>query len=169
MLVQTLELCPDKLCQGKMSVQIILPVPNADQKEWLRWLEHDPEEIYGTVLRCIEGALATAQKNIPKVQVVAVGITNQRETTVVWDRLTGKPLHNAIAWPDGRTAGICRRFAKDLGGAVRDMKLFLQFVSCWTSILTRESSSSGLNACIHQERRRLLGTQMIVPESCACH
>jgi len=53
------------------------------------------------------------------VQVVAVGITNQRETTLVWDRATGRPLHNAIVWLDTRTAALCERLTKQLGSQVR--------------------------------------------------
>ena len=53
------------------------------------------------------------------MQVVAVGITNQRETTLVWDRATGRPLHNAIVWLDTRTAALCERLTKQLGSQAR--------------------------------------------------
>ena len=86
--------------------------------EFVRWLEHDPAEILSTVQDCIAGAISAAEKDAGSISVLAIGITNQRETTVVWDPKSGKPLHNAIAWPDTRTAAICRRFAKDLDGLV---------------------------------------------------
>ena len=66
------------------------------------WVEHDPEEIWQTVL-------ATARNVLTGVEgrVVALGLTNQRETLVIWDRRTGQPLHRAIVWQDRRSAGIC--------------------------------------------------------------
>jgi glycerol kinase len=71
------------------------------------WVEHDPEEIWRTQLECARDALA--QAGIAAARVAAIGITNQRETTLVWDRVTGKPIHNAIVWQDRRTAGHCER------------------------------------------------------------
>jgi glycerol kinase len=71
------------------------------------WVEHDPEDIWRTTLDTARGALASARLDAAKV--AAIGITNQRETTLVWDRRTGKPLHNAIVWQDRRTADICER------------------------------------------------------------
>lgn len=69
------------------------------------WVEHDPEEIFRSVRVCIEGALASAGLN--GQAIAAVGITNQRETTVLWDRKTGKAPHRAIVWQDRRTASRC--------------------------------------------------------------
>jgi glycerol kinase len=69
------------------------------------WVEHDPDEIWGTTLGVIADALG--KKNIKPTQIAAIGITNQRETTVVWDAETGEPIHNAIVWQDRRTASIC--------------------------------------------------------------
>jgi glycerol kinase len=69
------------------------------------WVEHDPEAIWQTQLDTARLALADA--GIPAGQVAAIGITNQRETTVVWDRETGAPLHNAIVWQCRRTAAMC--------------------------------------------------------------
>ena len=69
------------------------------------WVEHDPEEIWTTVLSTVRGAMAKAGARA--AAVVAIGITNQRETTIVWDRSTGRPIHNAIVWQDRRTAGVC--------------------------------------------------------------
>jgi len=60
------------------------------------WVEHDPEEIWASQLEAARSAIASAQ--IEPAQMLAVGITNQRETTVLWDRATGKPVYNAIVW-----------------------------------------------------------------------
>ena len=67
------------------------------------WVEHDPEEIWSATLAVTRKALAEAGS-----QIAAIGITNQRETTVVWDRATGVPIHPAIVWQDRRTAAQCR-------------------------------------------------------------
>ena len=69
------------------------------------WVEHDPEEIWKSVLATCKAAIAKA-KTSPK-NIRAIGITNQRETTVVWERKTGKAIHKAIVWQDRRTAEIC--------------------------------------------------------------
>lgn len=74
------------------------------------WVEHDPEEIWLSVVSCIGDLLP--QASLP---VVAAGITNQRETTVVWDRNTGRPVHNAIVWQCRRTSDLCRRYLRDSG------------------------------------------------------
>jgi glycerol kinase len=69
------------------------------------WVEHDPKEIWHTQLEVAREVVAKA--NIRPDQVKAIGITNQRETTVIWDRQTGEPIYNAIVWQDRRTAGFC--------------------------------------------------------------
>jgi glycerol kinase len=69
------------------------------------WVEHDPEEIWAGVVATVRGAMAKA--GVGAKDIAAIGITNQRETTIVWDRLTGKPIHNAIVWQDRRTAEAC--------------------------------------------------------------
>ncbi len=69
------------------------------------WVEHDPEEIWQTQLATARDALARA--GVKPCDLAGIGITNQRETTVVWDRKTGAPVHNAIVWQDRRTAGFC--------------------------------------------------------------
>ena len=69
------------------------------------WVEHDPEEIWQTQLATAQEALAKA--GITAAQVSAIGITNQRETTVVWNRRTGQPIHNAIVWQDRRGEPLC--------------------------------------------------------------
>ncbi|MFS8524983.1 MAG: FGGY family carbohydrate kinase, partial [Limnochordales bacterium] len=68
------------------------------------WVEHDPEEIWSTQLATAREALAKA--GVPAADVAAIGITNQRETTVLWERTTGKPVAPAIVWQDRRTAGM---------------------------------------------------------------
>jgi glycerol kinase len=80
------------------------------------WVEHDPMEIWAATQAVIAGALAKAHVD-PK-DLAAVGVTNQRETTVVWDKNTGKPVYNAIVWQDTRTDLICNELAK-VGGQDR--------------------------------------------------
>ncbi|MDO4762647.1 MAG: glycerol kinase GlpK [Corynebacterium sp.] len=77
------------------------------------WVEHDPNEIWDNVRRCVATALAEA--NIPRESIAAVGITNQRETTVVWDKNTGQPVYNAIVWQDTRTSSLCEELAAGHG------------------------------------------------------
>jgi len=69
------------------------------------WVEHDPDDIWRTTLATARSVLATAGASAS--DVVAIGISNQRETTLVWDRSTGRPIHNAIVWQDRRTAQAC--------------------------------------------------------------
>ncbi|HLO64793.1 MAG TPA: FGGY family carbohydrate kinase, partial [Azonexus sp.] len=69
------------------------------------WVEHDALEIWQAQLAVARAALR--DNGVAAAQIAAVGITNQRETTVLWDRATGQPLHRAIVWQDRRTAGIC--------------------------------------------------------------
>src|SRR5262245_3758615 len=70
------------------------------------WVEHDPEEIWRTVVATAREALAAAGASAR--DLVGVGITNQRETVVIWDRGTGRAIYNAIVWQDRRTADVCR-------------------------------------------------------------
>ncbi len=77
------------------------------------WVEHDPAEIWARSQEVITGALDKAK--IKATDLAAVGITNQRETTLVWDRKTGKAVHNAIVWQDTRTDTIINDFARDGG------------------------------------------------------
>ena len=76
------------------------------------WVEHDPEEIWMSTLESCHSAIK--ESKIDPSQIRAVGITNQRETTVVWDKVTGKPIYNAIVWQDRRTSDQCQNL-KDLG------------------------------------------------------
>src|SRR3954462_428431 len=68
------------------------------------WVEHDPEEIWRAAVSCCRIAIRDISPN----DVAAIGITNQRETTLLWDRASGAPLHNAIVWQDRRTADRCQ-------------------------------------------------------------
>ncbi|MCW8797174.1 MAG: glycerol kinase GlpK [Chlorobium sp.] len=74
------------------------------------WVEHDPEEIWKTVVETV-GAVMEACPSTP----VAIGITNQRETTVVWDKTTGVPVYNAIVWQCRRTSDLCRQYDAEAG------------------------------------------------------
>ena len=82
---------------AQRSFQQIFPRPG--------WVEHDPQEIWQSQIHVAVEALSKAK--IDKTQIAGIGITNQRETTVVWDRRTGQPLYNAIVWQDRRTAELC--------------------------------------------------------------
>jgi glycerol kinase len=75
------------------------------------WVEHDPREIFATQRDVAREALRKA--NVSLKDVMAIGIANQRETTLVWDRQTGEPLHNAIVWQDRRTADFCSQLKRD--------------------------------------------------------
>jgi len=74
------------------------------------WVEHDPQEIIKTQLGVLQNLIS--EQKISPSSVVSIGITNQRETTVVWNRKTGKPIYNAIVWQDKRTAAICEELKK---------------------------------------------------------
>jgi glycerol kinase len=102
--------------QGTTSTRAILfdaaltPIASAAQE--LRqiypepgWVEHDPEEIWSATIATARAALAKADAGA--ADVAGIGITNQRETSILWDRVSGKPIHNAVVWQDRRTANIC--------------------------------------------------------------
>ncbi|MGE5815434.1 MAG: FGGY family carbohydrate kinase, partial [Acidobacteriota bacterium] len=104
------------LDQGTTSSRAILfdhdgAIVSVAQKEFQQifpkpgWVEHDPQEIWATQMAVAIEAVSRAQ--VQRGDVAAIGITNQRETTVVWDRETGKPVYNAIVWQDRRTAEFC--------------------------------------------------------------
>ncbi|MEI2779398.1 MAG: glycerol kinase GlpK [Tetrasphaera sp.] len=94
-------------------------VVSADQREHEQifpragWVEHDPMEIWENTRLVIGGALASA--NLNSSHIAAVGITNQRETTLVWDKTSGTPIANAIVWQDTRTQRLCEQLAGDAG------------------------------------------------------
>ena len=93
------------VCYDQKEHEQIYPKPG--------WVEHSPDEIWERTQSVIKGALQKG--NIDPKDIAAVGITNQRETTVVWDKKTGKPLYNAIVWQDTRTDQIINEFAKQGG------------------------------------------------------
>ena len=110
--------------QGTTSTRFMIfdhagKVVGIDQKEHEQiypkpgWVEHDPLEIWQRTQAVIEGALE--KTGISPKEIAAVGITDQRETTVVWERATGKPVYNAIVWQDTRTDVICNELARDGG------------------------------------------------------
>lgn len=75
------------------------------------WVEHNAEEIWNAVISCCRAALQNA--NLTAEKIAAIGITNQRETTIVWERTTGKPIYHAIVWQDRRTADWCEKLKKE--------------------------------------------------------
>ena len=75
------------------------------------WVEHDPKEIWTSQLAVAQGALQAA--GLRPADVAGLGITNQRETVIAWDRVTGEPLHRAIVWQDRRTASVCDQLRSD--------------------------------------------------------
>jgi glycerol kinase len=75
------------------------------------WVEHEPDDLWSTTVSTLREAVAKAR--IESRQIAAIGITNQRETTIVWDRDTGKPVHRAIVWQDRRTADMCQRLKSE--------------------------------------------------------
>ena len=88
------------VAQRQPGVPADLPAPG--------WVEHDPEEIWSSQIDVAQQGPA-ATSGVSAGDIAAIGITNQRETTVVWDRATGQPIHNAIVWQDRRTARLLRR------------------------------------------------------------
>ncbi|KAB7708130.1 glycerol kinase GlpK [Bacillus aerolatus] len=104
------------LDQGTTSSRAILfnkkgEIAHVAQKEFTQqfphpgWVEHNANEIWGTILACI--ATVLSENNINPEQIAGIGITNQRETTVVWEKETGRPIYNAIVWQSRQTADIC--------------------------------------------------------------
>ena len=76
----------------------------------LGWVEHNPKEIWKVTLRTIKDAIKKSKRL--KARIISIGITNQRETTILWDKNTGKPVYNAIVWQDRRTNKICENLKK---------------------------------------------------------
>ncbi|ODT83502.1 MAG: glycerol kinase [Pelagibacterium sp. SCN 64-44] len=108
--------------QGTTSSRAILfdedrKIAGVGQKEFTQifpqdgWVEHDPEEIWDSVISSVKEALKQARAEAR--DVAAIGITNQRETVIIWDRQTGKPIHNAIVWQDRRTAALCAKLKRE--------------------------------------------------------
>ncbi len=110
--------------QGTTSTRFIIfdrqgEIVSMDQKEHEQiypragWVEHDPAEIWRNTQTVIRGALA--KKGLSPADIVSVGVTNQRETTVIWNRRTGQAPHNALVWMDTRTDDLVREFTRDGG------------------------------------------------------
>ncbi len=108
--------------QGTTSSRAILFSPEGEaigssQQEFKQyypesgWVEHDPEEIWTTTLATCRAVIK--QSGLSASEIKAIGITNQRETTLLWDRRSGKPLHNAIVWQDRRTTQMCEKLKAD--------------------------------------------------------
>ncbi|MEM9821984.1 MAG: glycerol kinase GlpK [Bacteroidota bacterium] len=109
------------LDQGTTSSRAILfdkagNIKGVEQKEFTQifpqpgWVEHNAKEIWSTQLAVAQNVLSNHQ--VSADEIAAIGITNQRETTVIWDKTTGEPIHNAIVWQDRRTASICDQMKK---------------------------------------------------------
>ena len=75
------------------------------------WVEHNPMEIWASQYGVLQEVMA--KSNISQEQIAAIGITNQRETTIVWDKETGEPIYNAIVWQCRRTASICEKLKEE--------------------------------------------------------
>ena len=76
----------------------------------LGWVEHNPEDIWRVTLKTIKEAIKKSKRL--KAKIISIGITNQRETTILWNKKTGKPIYNAIVWQDRRTNKICENLKK---------------------------------------------------------
>jgi len=107
--------------QGTTSSRAILFNLNGDsiyssQKEFTQifpksgWVEHNPNEIWSTTKKVLKDVINKSKKL--KGKILTIGITNQRETTILWDKITGKPVYNAIVWQDRRTADFCEKLRK---------------------------------------------------------
>ena len=107
--------------QGTTSTRSIIfnknfEIVSSDQLEFKQYfpkdgcVEHDPEEIFNSVIQTSQNAIKKAKAN--SGQILGIGITNQRETVVVWDKQTGKPIYRAIVWQDRRTVNYCKDLTK---------------------------------------------------------
>jgi glycerol kinase len=93
------------------------------------WVEHDPQQIWNSQLEVARKVLADAK--LKATDIAAIGITNQRETTLLWDRRTGEPIHNAIVWQDRRTAEFCDELKRCVG--------------CWTMCPAHANGPGAVN------------------------
>ncbi len=117
----SIENCILSIDQGTTSTRAIVFAPDSSvvaqaQQEFPQhypkdgWVEHDPEDIWSSTLAVCQQAIAQATQK--GAHIAAIGVTNQRETTIVWDKETGKPIYNAIVWQDRRTAPQCNLLAE---------------------------------------------------------
>jgi len=88
------------------------------------WVEHDPMDIWSSQIGVASEVIA--RFGVQPEEIAAIGITNQRETTIIWDRATGKPVYHAIVWQDHRTAGICEELKKSGYGELIKQKTGLE-------------------------------------------
>ena len=104
--------------QGTTSSRVVLysdkfKIISIQQKEFKQFfpndgfVEHDAEEIWNDIKKLIQ--LTIKKNKLKPLQIISIGITNQRETTVLWNKKTGKPIYNAIVWQDRRTANYCNQ------------------------------------------------------------
>ena len=100
------------------------------------WVEHNPIEIWETQINAVKNVLNKA--DITAEQVHSIGITNQRETTIIWDRATGVPVFNAIVWQDRRTAKICEEIA-----AQGKSDVFTKKTGWWSMLIFLQQKSNG--------------------------
>jgi glycerol kinase len=107
----------DVVAEEQQSFEQIYPGPG--------WVEHDAEVIWATVMSSSRRVLQHLGET--ERTVAAIGITNQRETTILWDRRSGAPIYNAIVWQDRRTADRCRQLARDHGETEISRKTGLRF------------------------------------------
>jgi len=95
---------------GAMSIKAVAQEEFAQIFPRSGWVEHDPSSIWASVAGTCRAAIEKASISVE--EIAAIGITNQRETTIIWDRKTGEPIHNAIVWQDRRTAPVCDELRK---------------------------------------------------------
>ena len=145
------------LDQGTTSSRAIVfdaqgAIHGLDQREFPQhfpqpgWVEHDPQDLWRTQLETAQGALRNA--GVEATDIAALGIANQRETVILWDRATGLPVHNAIVWQDRRTANVCEELrARGLEAIVRRKTgLLLDPYFCATKIAWLLDTIPGLRA-----------------------
>ena len=116
------------------------------------WVEHDPRELLSTQRDCAREALRAS--GIASQDLLAVGIANQRETTLLWDRQSGEPLHNAIVWQDRRSTELCHRLKTDGAEAlVRDRTGLLidPYFSGTKIAWLLDSVPGALGACVRHD------------------
>ena len=157
--------------QGTTSTRFMIfdhagKVVGVDQKEHEQifpkpgWVEHDAMEIWQRTQEVIEGALK--KSDVSPKDIAAVGMTNQRETTLVWDKATGKPVYNAIVWQDTRTDTICNDLAKD-GGQDR----FRKKLACHWRPISQAPRSNGfwitLKVCAPRLKKARCFSAILMP------
>ncbi|MEZ4253638.1 MAG: FGGY family carbohydrate kinase [Polyangiales bacterium] len=123
------------------------------------WVEHDTDEIWASVLGAVRDALAVAK--VEAKDCLAIGITNQRETTVLWDRTTGEAIHKAIVWQDRRTADRCRALAT----RATKPRFATERVWCSTPTSAAPSSRGFSTPCRARARRPRRGRSPSAPST----